>query len=485
VRVLWGLRADVSLRWLPWSWIVRHAARSFGFFDPALFLARLRKFGQPSEYDVPLEIVRNAVMFHSRGLINTRAIQNNLDWVWPYWIERQFDPQDVSFLPRSANFSHINLTHRNWTAVGLPDLAVYPLVDPRGLVIPLFDGWSIDAWVVVSEEQALVPSRLMHVDQWLATERQVVVTVSERDGLRLKASAELNLVNGLPVLQLNYSAESEFDADLVVAVRPYNVEGIQFVDTIDVLPDQGGWIVNGKQEIHFAKKPGRFTHANYAEGDVFHRLKSARSGAASCPVHGDGGGLFSGKKRWRRNDRRDASARAGGAKAARAWLAVDHVGRGSRRPCQSLDPRSPFSGCPKSVTARVGEFRQLQPFPALLLSDIGAGRVRGGRAVGVEEQELQAGVRSDLIDLSLQLIRPEVGRVGGLHRGEQTHGVADVLRRLVEGALPQIAEYERSDDRGRHEHECRVAEVQLPEKRTTHVRGVCTGYAVSRLRAKR
>ena len=88
------------------------------------------------------------VLFHARGLINTKAIQNNLDWVWPYWVERQFNPADVSFIPRAFSFSHINLTHRNWTAVGLPDVPYYPIVDPRGLVTPHFDGWSLDFWLI-------------------------------------------------------------------------------------------------------------------------------------------------------------------------------------------------------------------------------------------------------------------------------------------------------------------------------------------------
>ena len=40
------------------------------------------------------------MLFHARGLVNTKAIQNNLDWVWPYWVERQFNPADTSFIPR-------------------------------------------------------------------------------------------------------------------------------------------------------------------------------------------------------------------------------------------------------------------------------------------------------------------------------------------------------------------------------------------------
>lgn len=126
-------------RVLPWKAVARRVSRRHGFVDPIELFDRMRQFAQPSEVGEPIELLRAGAMFHARGLIN-RTIQFNLDWVWPYWIERQFDPLDESFVPRAFSFSHVNLTHRNWTAVGLPDIAQYPIIDPRGLVTPLFDG---------------------------------------------------------------------------------------------------------------------------------------------------------------------------------------------------------------------------------------------------------------------------------------------------------------------------------------------------------
>src|SRR5205814_5513354 len=126
-------------------------------------------FAEPSEFAEPLELLRAGMLFHARGLVNTKAIQNNLDWVWPYWVERQFNPADDSFIPRAFSFSHINLTHRNWTAVGIPDVRYYPIVDPRGLVTPLFDGWSLDFWLVGPSKHRLLPSKLDLAEQQLNT----------------------------------------------------------------------------------------------------------------------------------------------------------------------------------------------------------------------------------------------------------------------------------------------------------------------------
>jgi hypothetical protein len=77
--------------------LLRLAARRYKTIDPLSMAARIRGFAQPSEVQEPIELLRAGIVFHARGLINTKAIQHNLDWIWPYWIERQFNPRDQSF----------------------------------------------------------------------------------------------------------------------------------------------------------------------------------------------------------------------------------------------------------------------------------------------------------------------------------------------------------------------------------------------------
>jgi len=150
----------IWLNWLPWRYVLRRAAKAHGFLDPLALMARLQRFAQPSEVAEPIELLRAGVVFHARGLINSRVVQHNLDWVWPYWIERQFDPKDEAFVPRGFSITHINLTHRNWTAVGLPDVGEFPIVDPRGLLTPWLDKWSLDGWVISGDgRRRLLPSR--------------------------------------------------------------------------------------------------------------------------------------------------------------------------------------------------------------------------------------------------------------------------------------------------------------------------------------
>ncbi|MGV3486284.1 MAG: hypothetical protein ACO1RT_17830 [Planctomycetaceae bacterium] len=263
------------LRFLPWQAIVRRAARAYGLADPALWLARIRSFAQPSEVSEPIELLRAGVLFHARGIVNTKAIQHNLDWIWPYWVVRQFDPNDVSFIPRAFSFSHVNLTHRNWTAVGLPTLSIYPIVDPRGLVTPLQDGWSIDCWVIDENGSTLTPSRLGDdavQQQWVVDNDLSVLTTSKRRELALKHEVRVVLDQDEPVLQIDVAATSAGASKLIVAMRPFNPEGVQFIDSIEVDADRRGWLVNDKVKIDFDRSPGRFLVSNYAHGDIYSLL---------------------------------------------------------------------------------------------------------------------------------------------------------------------------------------------------------------------
>ncbi len=261
------------LKWLPWRFIISRAARSQGFLDPIELMARLRRFAQPSEVGEPVELLRAGAVFHARGLINTKVIQNNLDWVWPYWIERQFDPRDEAFTPRGFSLSHINLTHRNWTALGQPDCDQYPVVDPRGLVTPLFDGWSLDAWVITGDDRRLVPSRTREARQRLdLADGPTVVTETARDGLALTATARVEAEGGRPVCRLHLSARADAAGWLALALRPYNPEGVSFVHQVALAPDRRSWTVDRDTPVRFSEPAERHHAADYHAGDVFMHL---------------------------------------------------------------------------------------------------------------------------------------------------------------------------------------------------------------------
>ncbi len=261
------------LRWMPWKYLIARAARAHGFIDPVQLLARLRGFAQPSEVQEPIELLRAGIIFQARGLVNTRVIQFNLDWIWPFWVEKQYNPADPSFIPRAFSITHINLTHRNWTAVGLPNLPEYPLVDPRGLVTPLFDGWSIDVWLLSADGRRLLPSRLAQVNQRLGFDPALSVkTTGSADAMTLSTETWVEDDGGRPAVHLRVEADIGGRGIIAVALRPCNPEGISFIENIEYKNELPGWVVDGKSPVTFDRRPPKVQFSNYDHGDVLYRL---------------------------------------------------------------------------------------------------------------------------------------------------------------------------------------------------------------------
>lgn len=261
----------------PVRFLITRAARAYGFLDPLKLVASIRGFAQPSEFAEPIELLRAGMLFHARGLVNTKAIQNNLDWVWPYWVEKQFNPADDSFIPRAFSFSHINLTHRNWTAVGLPDVPFYPIVDPRGLVTPQFDGWSLDFWLMTEQGELLVPSKLPEFSQQLRFENENlhVRSTGKWGAATLETDVSLCLVNHVPHCCMTAHVDGTTSGWVGVSLRPYNPEGISFVPRISVVEGGAGWLVNERNPVLFDRQPARMIVSIYKEGDAAHRLHEA------------------------------------------------------------------------------------------------------------------------------------------------------------------------------------------------------------------
>ncbi len=260
------------LKWFPWKFAIRRLARAHGFTDPIVLLSYFRRFAQPSEVMVPIELLREGVVFHARGLINSRVIQQNLDWVWPYWIGRQFDPTCDAFIPRAFSLTHINLTARNWTAVGVPGCELFAIVDPRGLVTPFWDGWSLDAWVIAEDGGALIPSRLAQAGQRLdLTDGLAVVTSSRNDSLELESRADVVTQPDL-ACRLSLRARADRRAWLVVSARPCNPEGISFIHRIHLTEAKNQWRIDRRHQVCFSEPADRYAASNYPRGDVLGRL---------------------------------------------------------------------------------------------------------------------------------------------------------------------------------------------------------------------
>ncbi len=276
------------LKWLPWRFVLSRIARSQGFMDPINILSQFGKFSQPSEVLAPDELLRAGLIFHTRGLVNSQAIQHNLDWVWPYWVERQFDPHKGSFVPRAFSLTTINMTHRNWTAVGIPNADSLPLVDPRGLFTPFFNKWSIDAWIVgdpTDDKTDLFPSRELQAHQSMDTAGDGrVITRTDKGDHSLESICFVELQDGKPVARMHLRAKSGGKRYLAVSIRPYNPEGISFVHDIEAV-GKSGLRIDGEHNVLFSREPQQMTFSHYKIGDVSHHVtRESPKGSVCCDV---------------------------------------------------------------------------------------------------------------------------------------------------------------------------------------------------------
>lgn len=274
-------------RWFPWKYLIRRAARKHGFLDPITLWTKFRQFAQPSEVAEPIELLRAGLLFHARGLMNTRIIQHNLDWIWPYWVEQQFNPGSPSFVPRAFSVTHVNLTHRNWTAIGLPGLDAYPILDPRGLLTPFWDSWSLDCWIIDNDGEQLIPSQMEHADQELLMQdsRVGVRTSMHSRNIHLNSIAEVREEDGRPVCRMEYTAWSDESARLVIALRPYNPEGVSFINDISLDEQRQTWQINNEQQVELQDPVETHLVSTYKQGDVFHDIgKSEEQLSVHCDV---------------------------------------------------------------------------------------------------------------------------------------------------------------------------------------------------------
>ncbi|WP_020415174.1 hypothetical protein [Microbulbifer variabilis] len=262
------------MKWLPWRFFVRRFATAHGFLDPLTLMAHLQRFAEPSEVSEPIELLRAGAVFHARALINSKVIQHNLDWVWPYWIQRQFDPRDKSFIPRAFSITHCNLSHRNWTAVGLPDCDELPVIDPRGLLTPHYDGWSIDAWVISDTGDVLTPASLTYCEQHQELGDDIsVVTESALKSLKLRNCIRVETRHGKPHCVMDLTASCRDSGWLLVALRPCNPEGVSFVHKVSLEESGRRWLIEDQPAVEFGQAVDKHLASNYRGGDIYLHLK--------------------------------------------------------------------------------------------------------------------------------------------------------------------------------------------------------------------
>jgi hypothetical protein len=248
--------------------------------DVVRHLSTFQRLGETVEVEMPGELMPIGARTVFRALRTRGAAQIGADWVWPWWLERQLDPTSPAFVPRGHLPFLTNLTHRNWTAVGNLDSPWEAIVDPRGLVTPWFDGWSLDWWVGADDRWHL-PSRDVGIRQRLVGSSPVVETALRVPGgdvlERVYAVRRTSAEGGGELVVVEVENATSVPVALALAVRPYNPEGLSVIERLDL---HGGTTVSvdGRVALLLPGRPARVAASTFHDGDSANVVLSGAAG---------------------------------------------------------------------------------------------------------------------------------------------------------------------------------------------------------------
>ncbi|HEY6534033.1 MAG TPA: hypothetical protein VIY72_17115 [Acidimicrobiales bacterium] len=178
------------------------------------------------------------------------------DELLPWWWQRQVDPgsPDVVPGPGSAESS----THRNWLLLGTVGGAERAAIDPKGLVTPWPDGWSLDWWVGADDTWHL-PAQASGVRQRLVGAAPVVETVLRVPGGEVVQRAwAVAAGTGVPeggAVVVELENASPVPVAVAFAVRPFHPLGRALVSSITF--DGTTVSVDGRPAMILPKPPSR------------------------------------------------------------------------------------------------------------------------------------------------------------------------------------------------------------------------------------
>jgi len=250
--------------------LLSQALRFYEAEDCHELLNAATRIGNLEAKPIPRGLVTLGVKMHLRGALNTMAVQCNRDWVWPYWIERQFNPNDKSFIPRSHALSHMNLTHRNWTILGALGNSHRCVVDPRGLITPWYDGWSLDFWVS-DPDRLYTPARAEKFKQRIHPRFPQLKNHFQAGELRAQSRVFVVEIDGssyvVERVRLVNSGAKPRDFKFYFSIRPYNPEGISLIRHLEFLENRI-WQVNDLSAVVLTPVPQRIFCSDMKHGDV-------------------------------------------------------------------------------------------------------------------------------------------------------------------------------------------------------------------------
>ncbi|MBN8218310.1 MAG: hypothetical protein J0L75_16825 [Spirochaetes bacterium] len=227
--------------------------------------------GRPARVGFPIELLSQGISVLLSGLNNTMAIQSNPGWVWPYWVERQTDPDAPEFIPTGLNLIKGNLAHRNWTALGVEGSPREAMLDPVGMLTLAPWGWSMFPYLR-AEGRSHFPPRLHGRAKQSLVEGDLPIVLTDWDvhpDLEWDCESLAVRLDGhefiLQTHRVKNTGGSARTVTLGITLRPYNVLAVGHINKIHI--KKRTFRVNGLRGIVLEDRPHSLTVADRHLGD--------------------------------------------------------------------------------------------------------------------------------------------------------------------------------------------------------------------------
>ncbi|MBL8022123.1 MAG: hypothetical protein JNM27_20780 [Leptospirales bacterium] len=228
----------------------------------------------PSAAAYPSENLPFASRVIASGMWNYCFFQFYRHFAGPYWVERQYNPDDVSFIPRASSLLSLNLTHRTWMGIRSPNGTSFSMVDPAGSLSPIAGYYSVEVGIK-DGTRVLLPTRGdLKVSQKPFKDLPAARTEYNCKGIQVKWTV-VGCADEGDWVYSRVQYETNRPCELLVGIRPFNPEGGALISDLEMkLKAEGAVLsINSREEIFFPVAPDELRFSNLEAGDAYFQDK--------------------------------------------------------------------------------------------------------------------------------------------------------------------------------------------------------------------
>lgn len=235
------------------------------------YVRSIEWIGKPTGMMGSSALLDQALWVLFSGANNMLAVHTNRNWVWPLWIEEQWQPRSSAFIPTGAGLLGANLSRRNWTSLGHSASPLECMVDPVGMITVEPHSWSLLPYLKSNGVLQAPPYLQDKVNQSLSDDILPVVETHypEIDSLHWTSTSAATFIDdALRItcrIVVQNTGSEPVNAVIGFGVRPYNVLSIGHVNHIE---NFGSFLrVNRTWDVEILEPPTRVLLGDRGTGD--------------------------------------------------------------------------------------------------------------------------------------------------------------------------------------------------------------------------